>query len=272
MIPNLLYHYTSFETLKLILKNNSFRFTRLDKLNDPMEGYLLKYENYRENIFVSSWSAVAKEQIPMWKIYSNDFKGVRIGMPVNLFNFNDDMLIRTFGYPKKFLASSKLDKSYSIIKSFNEDKSNSNIVLEEISKVFGPCQVNYKSNLRKLNENVIKNVSDKNGIISVTINFYELGQQKISDWKYEREYRYLIFYNNIVATSARDDVFNGNYENHKIETEFLDVNFNENALNGIEVIMGPNSSEKEIEEINQILKSKKLWSYTIKKSDISIKL
>ncbi len=93
MIPAFLYHYTSVETLLLILKNKTIRFSRLDCLNDPLEGTHLKFKYLNENIYASSWTSEANESLPMWKIYSN-LKGVRIKMPIDLFSFRDEIKIK----------------------------------------------------------------------------------------------------------------------------------------------------------------------------------
>lgn len=83
--PKVLYHYTSIESLALILKNKTIRLNSLDKMDDLQENMACDIENLGRIIFVSSWTEQEKESIPMWKIYSNIESGVRISLPANPF-------------------------------------------------------------------------------------------------------------------------------------------------------------------------------------------
>lgn len=84
-LPKFLYHYTSLETVALILKNMTLRFNRLDKVNDLNEAssYNLPYANTL--VFSSSWTEHSEESIPMWRMYTRDMEGVRIKLPINMF-------------------------------------------------------------------------------------------------------------------------------------------------------------------------------------------
>lgn len=74
-----IHHYTSIETLELILKNRTIRFNRSDKVDDPDEIELevngLPFAKY---LLVSCWSIEEEESIPQWGIYAGKSKGVRI--------------------------------------------------------------------------------------------------------------------------------------------------------------------------------------------------
>ena len=83
--PNSLYHYTSIETLALILKYNSIRFNRADKVNDPTEAESSSLGSFKKGTFISCWTTNAEDTIPMWNMYSNNMKGIRIKMPANMF-------------------------------------------------------------------------------------------------------------------------------------------------------------------------------------------
>ena len=108
MIPAFLYHYTSVETLKLILQNEKIRFKRIDLLNDPLEGNLQNFKNFRKFVFSSSWTAEKRDAIPMWKMYS-DLKGVRIRMPIDLFCEKEELRLK------------KIKNSYILISDLNKD-------------------------------------------------------------------------------------------------------------------------------------------------------
>lgn len=81
MVPNYLYHYTSINTLALILKNKTFRFNSLNNMDDYDEVNILD-KKLGKYSFISCWTDLADESIPMWKMYSNNLAGVRIRMPI----------------------------------------------------------------------------------------------------------------------------------------------------------------------------------------------
>ena len=80
-----LYHYTSIESLALILKNKTIRLNPLDKMDDLQEQKTADVENLGKFVFVSSWTNDHIESIPMWKMYTKSVSGVRIRMRKNPF-------------------------------------------------------------------------------------------------------------------------------------------------------------------------------------------
>jgi hypothetical protein len=76
-----LYHYTSIETLALILKNRTIRFNNLCAVDDLQEQRTKDTQNFGKFIFVSCWTDYETESIPMWSMYANKNNlsgGVRI--------------------------------------------------------------------------------------------------------------------------------------------------------------------------------------------------
>lgn len=97
MAPQLLYHYTSLESLIKIfnpIQNViSLRFTEISHLNDPLEQkYYLHQLDYCEDdykalndqgsYYVFSLSA-HQDNLEMWRMYANDATGVSIGFKKN---------------------------------------------------------------------------------------------------------------------------------------------------------------------------------------------
>lgn len=85
-----IYHYTSISTLALILKNQTIRFTSLKNVDDLQEMMSAEEKEYGKYCFVSCWTYEARESIPMWKMYSDSMKGIRIGLPEFPFQDFDD--------------------------------------------------------------------------------------------------------------------------------------------------------------------------------------
>ena len=78
--PVVLYHYTSLETLALILRNRTIRFSRLDMVDDPQEQRSADSQNLGKMKLVSCWTSSDEESIPMWREYAGAECGVRIQM------------------------------------------------------------------------------------------------------------------------------------------------------------------------------------------------
>lgn len=86
-----LYHYTNIETLALILKNHTFRFNSLDKMDDLQEKEAADIKNAGQFCYISSWTDDITESIPMWNMYSSITSGVRIRLrkiPLNYLKIN----------------------------------------------------------------------------------------------------------------------------------------------------------------------------------------
>ena len=82
-----LYHYTSIENLALILKNRTIRLNTLDKMDDLQEQKTRDVQNFGKFFFVSSWTSLESESIPMWKMYTCPSSGVRIKLAKNPFKW-----------------------------------------------------------------------------------------------------------------------------------------------------------------------------------------
>ena len=77
----IIHHYTDIDVLALILKNRTLRFTRLDQMDDPEEcNFVSNGVNLGQYTFVSCWTEVKEESIPMWKMYIKDKWGIRISL------------------------------------------------------------------------------------------------------------------------------------------------------------------------------------------------
>lgn len=83
--PKTLFHYTSLETLALILANRTIRFTRLDRVDDPQEQRSADSRNTGMLKLISCWTDVIDESIPMWREYAGVESGVRIEMAADPF-------------------------------------------------------------------------------------------------------------------------------------------------------------------------------------------
>ena len=76
-----LYHYTSLETLALILRNKTICFNNLLYVDDLDEAETEDMGKFGKFVYVSCWTEDSEESIPLWNLYTPNMHGVRIRMP-----------------------------------------------------------------------------------------------------------------------------------------------------------------------------------------------
>lgn len=81
-----LFHYTSIESLALILKTQRMRFTRMDCLDDIQEAQRVAGFDFGKYVLVSCWTQEEQESLPQWHMYASGMNGVRISLPMHPFN------------------------------------------------------------------------------------------------------------------------------------------------------------------------------------------
>lgn len=98
-----LYHYTSIETLALILKHKTIRFSRLDRVDDPDE-YAFSGDGVTpaHYCFVSCWTKNSRENLPQWYMYGNSTHGVRIELDSDMFELHGNRVCPNFLNKKYF--------------------------------------------------------------------------------------------------------------------------------------------------------------------------
>lgn len=263
MIPSYLYHYTSVDTLLLILKNNTIRFNTLRNLNDPIEGYTVEYPEARSYIFASCWTAEAREELPMWKMYT-DLKGVRFKMPIDLFNTTENLSVIKCTKSGNYLITSELDNSYKI----NQENMDAFDICIDIKKVFGPTQIEYYESKDVLAKDIITR-NEKAGFEMPEINLNLLGQRKLDYWRFEKEYRFRLFYSDAIMLAGSVDVLR-NFKDHTITTTYVDVVFRKESLEGIEIILGPKTDRSNKIKIEDCLNQLGIKKFTVNYSEIEI--
>jgi hypothetical protein len=85
LMPQHLYHYTTIETLALILKSKKMRFNSLINVDDLEEAKSIGISNYGMHSLVACFTNDSIESIPIWNMYSNNGAGVRMKLKNPLF-------------------------------------------------------------------------------------------------------------------------------------------------------------------------------------------
>lgn len=241
-----IYHYTSIETLALILKSKSIRFNRLDNVDDleeSMYGSGPKNQNLSKYIFVSCWTKSEEENLALWKMYAG-YNGIRIGLDENLF----------VSYP---------NTPFDTIESFYKDIFH-----------FGPdyCAAQ-QNNLTKPEE--VKYIDSPrfavNDLVCISGNTFSIktsnwGLVKSKEWGIQQESRFRIQalplnYAYVKSYSAESlnamdrmklteaiievipAIVRSIEEDYKPQTSELFMPIKDDALNNMEIMMGPQTSD-----------------------------
>jgi hypothetical protein len=255
-LPQVLYHYTSIETLGKILKFSSLRFSRLDKVNDPEEALAADLPYASTSIFVSCWSADAAESIPMWSMYGSAFQGVRIRLPYNMFAGRHEPMVFEEGG-----AIVRVDGQWEITRA-------SPALGSLGSALIGPNKVFYSNDPQYRSRKSIR----REGAIAHYLP-YDLGMVKSERWSYEGEWRFKTAALPFAAQFPDDDYFNRvtiDLKKYPVQEESVFVPLDRSAFEDLEVVLGPKVGVAEARHLEKILKTQ-APSASIVSSSISIR-
>lgn len=236
--PKYLYHYTTIESLAMILKSKKIKFNPLTAMDDPQEQLVKDASNYGKYVFISSWIDESRESIAMWKLYS-DFKcGVRIKLPLNPFkayvipSAQIERVIPGVKLGEKVCISiipinEFIDKDYFLI-NFFYDK-----IVE---------RVKYNDEIDALIPNILK----QNGK-NIKIASAEVGKYKNTYWDFQNEVRYILRF---LPVNLKNMHINGEKtgdgvlkriifpdEQFKLKNYFLEIA--DSAWNEMEITLSP---------------------------------
>lgn len=248
----MIHHYTSIKTLGLILKYKTIKFTRTDLVNDPLEGFSDSFEHYRKLSYITCFTKRDDDSIPMWAMYTENFKGVRISFPETLFG---EVEQNRFGLKIRNIKQNPLR--------------------QESPFLAGPEDIEYKDTLEEINHEVITVMEKRrlNGVLrSIKFNPWNVGKYKLKDWEFEKECRFIIpAIDHMFVTG--EDRFEERIEEivaklDKLDTEIY-ININENVLTNAEILLGPKADKAEEILVEAIVKA---FAPNIKKISKSKKL
>jgi hypothetical protein len=187
-LPDALFHYTSIETLALILANRTLRFSRLDSVNDTEEAIASDLPGASTLVFASCWTAQERESLAMWRMYTPNFQGVRISLPNNPFAGRHSPIIVERGG-----AIQRFDGKVEI----NRKNDGVGIVSYYVT---GPNKIHYSD------DECFRNAPClliEGGHRSVQL--HDLGMVKSKHWEFEEEWRYKILATMSEARVAEGD-------------------------------------------------------------------
>ncbi len=198
-----LYRYTSLENLALILKNHTIRLNPLDLMDDPQEQRTQDVENIGRFVFISSWTEEAKEDIPMWKMYTDLHSGVRIKLPKNPFKRSKTSIE----------SLSNIFSGYYVTSEGNDKEIDTFMDLAELirKRIFSNQawkgeilhQIEYTDDFSLLEPAILDRTGE-----GLQIKLDKLGKYKNSYWQFEKEWRYILVFTKLDLSSGVENAMN----------------------------------------------------------------
>jgi hypothetical protein len=237
--PDHLYHYTSINTLALILASKKLRFNRLDHVDDTTEAISPHLGNIGRFVFVSCWTDSSEENIPLWSMYTPNMSGVRIKFPTKMF--------KTYEVKSNSALGLQVKGAGKMILPYEKMHTNSHIVMpvfEDYDQFL--CEIEYTNEESKLNKNIhVQTGGHQN------FKFGEFGRYKKEIWQFQSEWRFKL---TILPTIGPD------YKSPNFVTNFMDttlkniesgnlpfsdyfLELTDEAINNIEITLGPRCNE-----------------------------
>lgn len=237
-----IYHYTSIETLALILRNKTIRFNSLGRVNDLDEAETKDMKDFGKYCLVSCWTKSVEESIPLWNMYTPGMKGVRIGLPKDMFD-------KTFDPNEKDYRGSS-------------DKPLLNIE---------PQPAPFPDFFDVVYGDTTRSLINANGI-----NGDILGRTKNPVWEFEQECRFRLFLiphgnrTRFADLSLFNQAWKNNYKarNPKMVCDFL---LREEIIKDMDIILGPKTSAGERIIVEALAEKNNIALKQITKSPLRIR-
>lgn len=196
----MLHHYTTVNTLALILRHQTIRFTRLDQFDDVTEGRSIGRYPAGARMFASCWSAADEESIPQWAMYGDAMRGVRISLRPNPFRWSTINLRLS----DEFFVD-RIEAPFSV-----EEMLGPNITLlpmTEMRRSFGQS-VKYVDDVPSAIQGLA--TAGEDGTVTLHGQGHEIAFFKSKKWAFQREFRYVL-----VAAPGPVEGFTGDVEAYK---------------------------------------------------------
>lgn len=239
-----LHHYTTIETLALILDSKKIRFNRLTNVDDTEESDLYGKYNIAPFLYVSCWTINDVENIPLWNMYTAGMKGVRITFDDKPFHYrmltpDSKHRIDIQGETYSPLTLSQMfNESCFVIPNFF-DKDNFGRQVEYIDEVSG------------MYHDAVKVTHNSDGTVNMSLeSANNIAFHKNKYWQFQDEYRFTLLALPSPDTGYTAEAMN-NMNNHAVNSimsgqapvnDFIDIDLCPDTLSRITVTLAPRTS------------------------------
>lgn len=245
-----LYHYTTIDSLAMILSSRSIKFNRLDKVDDMEERTESKNVRLWQYVFVSCWTENAEESIPLWRMYSGNSHGVRIGMDADMF---EDNVVGGSNVPQniphegflvgKIPAHDLFRNDYFILPATVRPQENGDDTLFY-------CHVEYVDDVNEKTKNAYQITMTDATHASSTVAFGEIGKYKNRRWSFQEESRFrlvILPFNPILSDPDMVSTIAVNTIHHSVPVPISQyfLRLKQSALDNMEITLHPNATESD---------------------------
>lgn len=233
-----LYHYTSIETLALILSNKTLCFNNLLNVDDIEEAETSDMGRFGRFVYASCWTNDERESIPLWNLYTPDMHGVRIKLPIFPF--------KRYSYKKgEYFLENDVETYINIEKIYKENKVS--IVANQPQLV----EIEYTDELEKLYPKV-RTLSSED-VDNVSYSFKNVGKYKCKEWSFQKEWRYIFSVSPMGVKELNSQTLEKHCElirriedrEYKPAYTRMFLELDDNSLENIEVLCGPRMNDAE---------------------------
>jgi len=228
-----IFHYTSIETLALILKNRTIRFSRLDKVDDPEE-----YDITEDGVtlshycFASCWTRNEDESLPQWYMYGSGSHGVRIEMDSDMFEYVDGFKDKSFLGGVEYTKQG--DRIMPVILNGK--------VLEDII---------YVDDMSNIEKRIFHAFEEQKAI-----HFHNIGLYKRKDWNFQKECRFRLYAlplkpRGVGLYYSPSEVI---ADNVPPKAEYIDIPLSPIAFANMKILLGPKVNAAERIIIQSLMK------------------
>lgn len=265
-----IYHYTTIDSLAMIMSSRSIKFNRLDKVDDLEERTEPSKIKLWQYLFVSCWTENPEESIPLWRMYSGITHGVRIGMDIDMF---EDNIVGGSNVPAdiphrgflvgKIPAHDFLRKDFFILPVTG---------IENDKDTLFYCHVNYVDDVNENTKDAYQITMTDASHASSNINFGAIGKYKNKRWAFQEETRFRLIvmpFNPVLSdpNNVSTKALHAFHQSIPVPISEYFLKLKTEVLNNIEITLHPNATASD-RVIVEALCAKYAQSATIKESEL----
>jgi Protein of unknown function (DUF2971). len=249
-----LYHYTSIESLALILKNRTIRFNRLDRVDDIEEASI--YERsipMGKYTFVSCWTNNEEESIPLWKMYTPQMKGVRLSLDSDMFR---KKIIPKGTYQTAagaYTCSNDLETFFFPEEQFNEKYA---ILYHGKDDPNFFRTVEYVDDYKECSQKAIAFKLENTGL-NLDVDTGEIGRYKNKRWAFQEEVRFALTFVPMVKNpfTQNFEIIQAIQKGVELPINYYDLGLDESILSKMKITISPCCSEADQAIIDSLVKN-----------------
>ncbi len=231
----------------MIMSTRSIKFNRLDNVDDMEERTEPSNVRLWQYMFVSCWTENAEESIPLWRMYSGNAHGVRIGMDADMF---EDHVVGGNNVPKniphegfmvgKIPAQDLFRNDYFVLPIATRPQENGGDTLFY-------CHVDYVDDVDEKTKDAYRLTMTDETHASSNVAFCEIGKYKNKRWAFQEESRFrlaILPFNPFLSDPDMVSTIAVNSIHHSVPVPISQyfLGLKQSALDGMEITLHPNST------------------------------